>query len=80
MIRVEDWQLWSFLLKDLIFCVFKLICLSNFKCCLLQLLWISDDGVPDLGGINDESTCFVDEVSFWQMHINVGRHPHLLMA
>ncbi|OAY51429.1 DNA polymerase epsilon catalytic subunit A [Manihot esculenta] len=27
-----------------------------------QLLWISDDGVPDLGGINDESTCFVDEV------------------
>ncbi|XP_057988015.1 DNA polymerase epsilon catalytic subunit A isoform X2 [Hevea brasiliensis] len=27
-----------------------------------QLLWISDDGVPDLGGITDESACFVDEV------------------
>lgn len=27
-----------------------------------QVLWISDDGVPDLGGINEEETCFVDEV------------------
>ncbi|KAJ8761257.1 hypothetical protein K2173_001313 [Erythroxylum novogranatense] len=27
-----------------------------------QVLWISDDGVPDLGGINEESTCFADEV------------------
>ncbi|XP_020536143.1 DNA polymerase epsilon catalytic subunit A isoform X2 [Jatropha curcas] len=27
-----------------------------------QLLWISDDGVPDLGGISEESTCFADEI------------------
>ncbi|EXB53718.1 DNA polymerase epsilon catalytic subunit A [Morus notabilis] len=27
-----------------------------------QVLWISDDGIPDLGGINEEDTCFVDEV------------------
>ncbi|WCJ41776.1 DNA polymerase epsilon catalytic subunit A [Euphorbia peplus] len=27
-----------------------------------QLLWVSDDGVPDLGGISEESTCFADEV------------------
>ncbi|XP_075636199.1 DNA polymerase epsilon catalytic subunit A-like [Castanea sativa] len=27
-----------------------------------QVLWISDDGVPDLGGINEEDTCFADEV------------------
>ncbi|ESW04397.1 hypothetical protein PHAVU_011G091900 [Phaseolus vulgaris] len=27
-----------------------------------QVLWISDDGLPDLGGINDEHSCFVDEV------------------
>ncbi|OVA03605.1 DNA-directed DNA polymerase [Macleaya cordata] len=27
-----------------------------------QILWISDDGIPDLGGINEEDTCFVDEV------------------
>ncbi|KAF1884802.1 hypothetical protein Lal_00028689, partial [Lupinus albus] len=27
-----------------------------------QVLWISDDGLPDLGGISDEETCFVDEV------------------
>ncbi|KAJ8761814.1 hypothetical protein K2173_004663 [Erythroxylum novogranatense] len=26
-----------------------------------HVLWISDDGVPDLGGINEESTCFADE-------------------
>ena len=26
------------------------------------MLWISDDGLPDLGGINDEHSCFVDEV------------------
>jgi DNA polymerase epsilon subunit 1 len=30
----------------------------------LQVLWISDDGVPDLGGNHEESTCFADEVSF----------------
>ncbi|XP_034220092.1 DNA polymerase epsilon catalytic subunit A-like isoform X4 [Prunus dulcis] len=27
-----------------------------------QVLWISDDGNPDLGGINEEDTCFADEV------------------
>ncbi|CAJ1979167.1 unnamed protein product [Sphenostylis stenocarpa] len=27
-----------------------------------QVLWISDDGLPDLGGINGEQNCFVDEV------------------
>ncbi|KAF7823259.1 DNA polymerase epsilon catalytic subunit A-like [Senna tora] len=27
-----------------------------------QVLWISDDGLPDLGGINEEETCFADEV------------------
>lgn len=27
-----------------------------------QVLWISDDGVPDLGGLNEEDTCFADEV------------------
>ncbi|CAM8878713.1 unnamed protein product [Rhodiola kirilowii] len=27
-----------------------------------QILWISDDGVPDLGGINEEDACFADEV------------------
>lgn len=28
----------------------------------VQVLWISDDGLPDLGGINGEENCFVDEV------------------
>ncbi|KAE8646908.1 DNA polymerase epsilon catalytic subunit A isoform X1 [Cucumis sativus] len=27
-----------------------------------QVLWISDDGVPDIGGINIEDVCFADEV------------------
>ena len=27
------------------------------------MLWISDDGIPDLGGINEEDSCFADEVS-----------------
>ncbi|KAH7542023.1 hypothetical protein FEM48_Zijuj02G0029500 [Ziziphus jujuba var. spinosa] len=27
-----------------------------------QVLWISDDGIPDIGGINEEETCFADEV------------------
>ncbi|TQD77364.1 hypothetical protein C1H46_037096 [Malus baccata] len=27
-----------------------------------QVLWISDDGIPDLGGINEEDSCFADEV------------------
>ncbi|KAJ4832189.1 DNA polymerase epsilon catalytic subunit A [Turnera subulata] len=27
-----------------------------------QVLWISDDGVPDLGGISEENSCFADEV------------------
>ncbi|KAK2643590.1 hypothetical protein Ddye_025353 [Dipteronia dyeriana] len=27
-----------------------------------QVLWISDDGVPDVGGTGEEDTCFADEV------------------
>ncbi|KAH9660041.1 DNA polymerase epsilon catalytic subunit A [Citrus sinensis] len=27
-----------------------------------QILWISDDGVPDLGGTSEEDECFADEV------------------
>ncbi|KAK9127695.1 hypothetical protein Syun_016492 [Stephania yunnanensis] len=27
-----------------------------------QALWISDDGVPDLGGLSEEDTCFADEI------------------
>ncbi|KAK9126454.1 hypothetical protein Scep_015300 [Stephania cephalantha] len=27
-----------------------------------QVLWISDDGVPDLGGLSEEDTCFADEI------------------
>ncbi|GAB4856745.1 hypothetical protein Ancab_014659 [Ancistrocladus abbreviatus] len=30
-----------------------------------QLLWISDAGVPDLGGFSDEDTCFADEGGRW---------------
>ncbi|CAK7329328.1 unnamed protein product [Dovyalis caffra] len=30
-----------------------------------QVLWISDDGVPDLGGNCEESTCFADEGGAW---------------
>ncbi|KAJ8568462.1 hypothetical protein K7X08_027995 [Anisodus acutangulus] len=28
-----------------------------------QVLWVSDNGVPDLGGINDEVSSFMDEVN-----------------
>lgn len=35
-----------------------------------QVLWISDDGIPDLGGIHEEDTCFADEV-----HQNVLTYP-----
>ncbi|XP_073146772.1 DNA polymerase epsilon catalytic subunit A-like [Henckelia pumila] len=28
-----------------------------------QVLWISDNGVPDLGGIDEEVPCFIDEVT-----------------
>ncbi|KAI7983738.1 DNA polymerase epsilon catalytic subunit A [Camellia lanceoleosa] len=28
-----------------------------------QVLWISDNGIPDLGGINEEESCFADEVN-----------------
>ncbi|XP_042374345.1 DNA polymerase epsilon catalytic subunit A-like [Zingiber officinale] len=28
-----------------------------------QVLWISDDGIPDFGGIYEGETCFVDEVN-----------------
>ncbi|EPS63800.1 hypothetical protein M569_10982, partial [Genlisea aurea] len=27
-----------------------------------QILWISDNGIPDLGGFNEEVPCFIDEV------------------
>ncbi|GLU18367.1 hypothetical protein SLE2022_346730 [Rubroshorea leprosula] len=27
-----------------------------------QVLWVSDDGVPDLGGTSEEDSCFADEV------------------
>ncbi|RVW54423.1 DNA polymerase epsilon catalytic subunit A [Vitis vinifera] len=27
-----------------------------------KVLWISDNGIPDLGGLNEEDTCFADEV------------------
>ncbi|MQL76823.1 hypothetical protein Taro_009221 [Colocasia esculenta] len=30
-----------------------------------QILWVSDDGVPDLGGIAEEDTSFIDEVSIY---------------
>ncbi|KAL0390635.1 UNVERIFIED_CONTAM: DNA polymerase epsilon catalytic subunit A [Sesamum calycinum] len=28
-----------------------------------QVLWISDNGIPDLGGTNEEVPCFIDEVN-----------------
>ncbi|XP_073270441.1 DNA polymerase epsilon catalytic subunit A-like [Primulina huaijiensis] len=28
-----------------------------------QVLWISDNGIPDLGGIDEEVPCFIDEVT-----------------
>ncbi|KAI3783594.1 hypothetical protein L1987_42678 [Smallanthus sonchifolius] len=28
-----------------------------------QILWISDNGIPDLGGDNEEETCYFDEVN-----------------
>lgn len=28
-----------------------------------QVLWVSDDGIPDLGGIYEGDTCFADEVN-----------------
>ncbi|XP_009629449.1 DNA polymerase epsilon catalytic subunit A [Nicotiana tomentosiformis] len=28
-----------------------------------QVLWISDNGIPDLGGVNDEASSFMDEVN-----------------
>lgn len=27
------------------------------------MLWISDNGYPDLGGTNEDVPCFIDEVS-----------------
>ncbi|KAL5974611.1 hypothetical protein ACLOJK_031281 [Asimina triloba] len=30
-----------------------------------RVLWISDDGIPDLGGFADEDTCFADEVKIF---------------
>ncbi|KAL9276406.1 hypothetical protein ACSQ67_026059 [Phaseolus vulgaris] len=29
---------------------------------ILPVLWISDDGLPDLGGFNDKHSCFIDEI------------------
>ncbi|KAF5789802.1 putative DNA-directed DNA polymerase [Helianthus annuus] len=28
-----------------------------------QMLWVSDNGIPDLGGDNEEETCYFDEVN-----------------
>ncbi|GKB49505.1 DNA polymerase epsilon catalytic subunit A-like protein, partial [Tanacetum coccineum] len=28
-----------------------------------QILWVSDNGIPDLGGDNEEETCYSDEVN-----------------
>ncbi len=30
----------------------------------LQVLWVSSDGLPDLGGIPEDEPCFADEVGF----------------
>lgn len=30
-----------------------------------QVLWISDNGTPDLGGTNEEESCYTNEVSVW---------------
>ncbi|KAM7276901.1 hypothetical protein ACFE04_018767 [Oxalis oulophora] len=36
--------------------------LDKNDCDVIIVLWISDDGIPDLGGNNEEETCFADEV------------------
>ncbi|KAI3739792.1 hypothetical protein L2E82_30203 [Cichorium intybus] len=28
-----------------------------------QILWVSDNGIPDLGGDNEEETCYSDEMA-----------------
>ncbi|KAI3765308.1 hypothetical protein L2E82_15338 [Cichorium intybus] len=28
-----------------------------------KILWVSDNGIPDLGGDNEEETCYSDEVN-----------------
>lgn len=38
-----------------------IICLLSQTCS--QVLWISDNGNPDLGGTNEEDSCYTDEVS-----------------
>ncbi|OMO89101.1 hypothetical protein COLO4_19937 [Corchorus olitorius] len=40
-----------------------------------QVLWISDDGVPDLGGTSEEDTCFADEVSLNKCLGMEGSYP-----
>jgi len=43
---------------------------------ILPVLWISDDGLPDLGGFNDKHSCFIDEVC--QVVILVLYYPNFL--
>ena len=41
----------------------KFLSVSGYICFLWkQVLWISDDGIPDLGGIPEEEPSFLDEV------------------
>ncbi|KAI3916362.1 hypothetical protein MKW98_004803 [Papaver atlanticum] len=47
---------------------------------LLWLLWISDDGVPDLGGINKDGTCFADELLKWYAYQIVSQTREMLRA
>ena len=37
----------------------------------MQVLWISDDGIPDLGGTYEGETCFADEVR------SIGLFPNM---
>jgi hypothetical protein len=43
----------------------KLVLLSLVTIFIMQVLWLSDNGIPDLGGIHEEDTCFADEVSLY---------------
>lgn len=42
-----------------------------------QVLWISDNGNPDLGGTNEEDSCYADEVSVkvFPFFIRLGNEP-----
>lgn len=37
---------------------------SSFWNLIQQVLWISDNGFPDLGGTNEDVPCFIDEVNY----------------